>query len=127
MNPFIQSFDGTYSIARQVSKDKYMNLNGELIELQNSNNSYIAKILQDSYMEAVRDIAKKDSNISFLLDNRNYDLYMKNYKYINENHHSDLINFMENNMKILANNNDVIIKGISPNTLKEEEQSRESI
>ena len=128
-NPFMQQVEDTYSVVRQTNNGEYINLKGEKKIISNSNNTYIAQILQDSYTETVQDIAKKDPNISFLLDSKNdnnYYLYMRNYRYINAHHHSDLINLMESKMKILAANNNIEIKGISSNIKEGEKEQKEN-
>ena len=86
MNPFMQQFENMFSMARQVNGNElYIDLKGNTKEIANSNNSYIAEILQDSYTEAVRDIAKRDPKLSFLLNDNNknnYNLYVQNYRYM---------------------------------------------
>lgn len=127
MNPFVQQFDDMYSIVRQVESENYMDLKGNRFELAKSTNTFIAQILEDSYKEAVQDIAKKDPRIGFLLEDtnkNNYNLYVQSYPYINAKYHNELINSMETNMKILAHNNNVVIKGISPNTLEQHEMQQ---
>jgi len=126
MNPFIQQFENTFSVIRQPENDNYEDLKGNRIRLISTANNFISQILQDSYTETVQDIAKMDPNLRFLLkdsNRNNYNLYIENYPYINSNYHDKLINSMETNMKVLAHNNNITIKGVSPNTLKEQEKS----
>ena len=118
-NPFIQQFDDTYLVVNQVKSGMYMDLQGNRLNLEKSTNTFIARILQDSYTQTVQTIAKRDPRLTFLLDDvnkNNYNLYVQNYPYIFANHHDIFMDNMEGNMKILAHNNNVIIKGVSTNT-----------
>ena len=132
MNPFMQQFENFYAVCAQVNTDDYMDLYGNRFNIPNSNNSYIAQIISDSYRDAAQSIAKKDPNIAFLLDNQYYnsmDLFVKNYPYINAYHHDELMRKMEMNMNILAHNNHIVINGVNAKPIinQEKQQTNENI
>lgn len=89
--------------------------------------------LKESYMEAAKEIARADTDLSFLLQdewiNDEY-LYMKNYPYINSKYHDYLIQSMEAKMAILAINNNLYIDRIPQQYLQDrgdEEKEKQSI
>ena len=114
--PFFQKIGGVASIASQPKTSMYQNLYGQTREISQSVNSFITNILEESYMEASREIARSDANLNFLLTQESYyneRLYMNNLPYIKENYHDYLIESMKAKMKVLSIKNDIFIDGIS--------------
>lgn len=113
--PFLQSIDNTVSVSKQPITDKFIDLYGNSKTIVQSTNSFLSTTLKDSYVEAVKEIARADANLSFLLQNECLNdeyLYMKNYPYINSNYHDYLIQSMKAKMSILSINNDLYIEGL---------------
>lgn len=113
--PFLQNINNTVSVAKQPLTDQFKDLKGNYKTIPQSTNSFISCTLQESYMEAVKEIARSDTNLSFLLQNdclNNEYLYMRNYPYINSKYHDYLLQSMEAKMAILSKNNDIDIEGI---------------
>lgn len=113
--PFLQSVNGIASVSAQPMTDRYVNLYGYSKRIPQSTNAFLANVLEESYMEAAREIARADSNLAFLLNEENINdetLYMKNYPYINSNYHEYLLKSMEAKMAVLSQRNDLYIDGI---------------
>ena len=122
--PFLSNINNTVSVAKQPLTNQFRDLYGNYKTISQSTNSFIANTLQESYMEAVKEIARADSNLSFLLQNdclNNEYLYMKNYPYINSKYHDYLLQSMEAKMAVLSKNNDLDLEGIP----KQYQQNRE--
>lgn len=113
--PFLQNINNTVSIAKQPLTNQFRDLHGNYKTIPQSTNSFISSTLQESYMEAVKEIARADANLSFLLQNdcvNNEYLYMKNYPYINSRYHDYLLQSMEAKIAVLSRNNDMDLAGI---------------
>lgn len=116
--PFLKNEDNIASVARQPLTNQYYDLYNRNRTIPQSHNTFLANILQDSYMETAREIARNDSNLSFLLDEQyeNSRLwYVKNYPYINENYHDYLLKSMEAKMDMLSRKNNIYIDGLDYN------------
>ena len=117
MNPFMEQYGDTFCAIRHQETPFFTDLNGNTIKLlSTSSNRCVSQILQDSYKNVVQNIACKDPELGFLLDEaniNNYNLYIQNYPYINSRYHEELINGMENNMTTLSMKNKIFINGIS--------------
>ena len=103
--PFMQSVDNTFSVSKQPYSNQYNDLYGTQRGISQSTNKFIANILKDSYLEAVREISRVDPNLDFFNDNSNFyneALYVKNYPYINENYHQYLVDSMKAKMEVLS-------------------------
>ena len=114
--PFMQSVDNTFSVSKQPYSNQYNDLYGTQRGISQSTNTFIANILKDSYLEAVREISRVDPNLDFFNDNSNFyneALYVKNYPYINENYHQYLVDSMKAKMEVLSQKNDVYIEGVN--------------
>lgn len=121
--PFLQSVDNIVSIARQPVTNQYVDLYNRNYTIPQSHNAFLANILQESYMETAREIARNDPNINYLLDDNWINsriLYMKNYKYINEYYHDYLLKSMEAKMEVLSRKNNIYIDGLNYNRNYEE-------
>lgn len=113
--PFLSNINNTVSVSKQPLTNQFRDLNGNYKTIPQSTNAFIASTLQESYMEAVKEIARADSSLSFLLQNEylnNEYLYMKNYPYINSKYHDYLLQSMEAKMAVLSKNNDIDLEGI---------------
>lgn len=127
--PFLQSVDNTVSVSKQPTTDEFLDLYGNRKIITQSTNFFLSTTLKDSYMEAVKEIARADANLSFLLQNgcvNDEYLYMKNYPYINSNYHDYLIQSMKAKMFVLSANNDLYIEGFDQQyqkTIPSEERS----
>ena len=131
--PFLQNIDNTVSISKQPSTNQFKDLYGNYKTIAQSTNSFLSMTLKESYMEAAKEIARADTDLSFLLQdewiNDEY-LYMKNYPYINSKYHDYLIQSMEAKMAILAINNNLYIDRIPQQYLQDigdEEKEKQSI
>ena len=116
--PFLQSVNGMSSVSKQPKTNQFVDLKGQTKTVTQSTNAFLINILQESYMEAAREIARVDQNISFLVDDQyinNETLYMKNYPYINEYYHDYLLNSMQAKMQVLSQRNDLYIEGLFEN------------
>ena len=129
--PFLLNIDKTVSVSRQPLTNQFEDLYGNYKKIAQSTNSFLSMTLKESYMEATKEIARADSDLSFLLQDEcinNEYLYMKNYPYINSKYHNYLIQSMEAKMAILAKNNDLYIDGIpqqyQQNTVNEERNNQ---
>lgn len=114
--PFLQSINNTVSIARQPESDIYKSLNGDQKRVPASVNSFLANMLEDSYMNAVREIARNDPALGFLLTQEcfyNETLYTKNYPYIDSKYHEYLLKSMAAKMGVLSQKNNIYIDGIN--------------
>lgn len=114
--PFMQSVDNTFSVSKQPYSNQNNDLYGTQRGISQSTNKFIANILKDSYLEAVREISRVDPNLDFFNDNSNFyneALYVKNYPYINENYHQYLVDSMKAKMEVLSQKNDVYIEGVN--------------
>lgn len=113
--PFLKSEQGLASIGYQPTTNQYMNLQGQTKQIPQSVNAFITNMLQESYMNAAREIARVDSNLSFLFDENNYNnetLYMQNYPYISENYQEYLLSSMKAKLEVLSRYNNIEIDGI---------------
>lgn len=113
--PFLKNIQNIASIAYQPITDQYRNLQGQTRQIPQSVNAFIVNILEEAYMESVREIARADNNLSFLFEQDNYyneTLYMQNYPYISYNYAEYLLNSMKAKMEILARNNGIEIDGL---------------
>ena len=70
--PFMQSVDNTFSVSKQPYSNQYNDLYGTQRGISQSTNKFIANILKDSYLEAVREISRVDPNLDFFNDNSNF-------------------------------------------------------
>ena len=123
-NPFMESLGGI-SYSKEPISEIFYRLNGLAEPIDKSYNTYIARIIKESYMETVKEIATLDYNLAFLLDSENYNnelVYMQNYPYINSKYHVLLINSMEQKMIYLCTKNRIVIKGINDTRQVESEQ-----
>ena len=121
-NPFMQTTEGV-SYARQPKTNVFQGLDGIGEEISQSANSYIARIIKESYMAAAREVAVVEPELQFLLEPQYYNddkLYIQNYKYINSRHHAFLVNSMESKMRYLCMQNGITIKGINDERQVEE-------
>lgn len=113
-NPFMPQIDGI-RYAKQPTSNNFYNLDGTVKQVVNSTNTFIANIINDSYMQAVREIASSDPNLAFLITPENFydeNLYLRNYPYINSYYHDYLMNSMEQKMKYLSQINNTQVVGI---------------
>ena len=129
--PFLLNIDNMVSASRQPLTNQFEDLYGNYKTIPQSTNSFLSMTLKESYMEAAKEIARADTDLSFLLQNECINdeyLYMKNYPYINSKYHDYLIQSMEAKMAILAKNNDLYIDGIpkqyQQNIVKEEKNNQ---
>ena len=129
--PFLLNIDNMVSASRQPLTNQFDDLYGNYKTIPQSTNSFLSMTLKESYMEAAKEIARADTDLSFLLQNECINdeyLYMKNYPYINSKYHDYLIQSMEAKMAILAKNNDLYIDGIpkqyQQNIVKEEKNNQ---
>lgn len=73
-------------------------------------------MLQESYVEAVREIARVDGNLNFLFDQNNYSnetLYVQNFPYVFETNGDYLLKSMKAKLEFLSKNNNIELEGIS--------------
>ena len=129
--PFLLNIDNMVSASRQPLTNQFEDLYGNYKTIPQSTNSFLSMTLKESYMEAAKEIARADTDLSFLLQNECINdeyLYMKNYPYINSKYHNYLIQSMETKLAILAKNNDLYIDGIpqqyQQNTVNEERNNQ---
>lgn len=128
-NPFMQQIDGV-RYARQPLSGNFYNINGSVKKVAVSTNTFIANIINESYVQTVREIASRDPNLSFLLTQECYydeNLYLRNYSYINAYYHDYLMSSMEQKMAYLSQMNNVPIVGIEnkqQNQYRSQEESR---
>lgn len=114
--PFLQSIDNMVSVAGQPASNIYIDIQGKAKKIAQSTNTFLAEILNESYVKTVKEIAAIDSNISYLLNDKmaNWEIWcMKNYPYINKYYHDYLIQGMKNKMSILSKQNNIYIDGIT--------------
>lgn len=126
--PFFETRNGMASVSREPLSNQYTNLYGQNKTIVQSVNSFITNILEESYMESAREIARSDSNLEFLVNNENYydeTLYMKNWPYIKENYKDYLIQSMKAKMEVLSKQNNIYIDGLNY-TKDQNEQQREN-
>lgn len=115
--PFLKNEQGIASIGYQPTTNQYIDLQGQTKQIPQSVNAFITNMLQESYMNAAREIARVDSNLSFLFDENNYNnetLYMQNYPYILENYQEYLLSSMKAKLEVLSRYNNIEIDGITP-------------
>ena len=113
--PFLQNIDNTVSVSKQPVTNQFIDLHGNCKTISQSTNAFLATTLKDSYNESAREIARVDTNLSFLLQNEYINdeyLYMKNYPYIDAYYHDYLLESMKAKMAVLSANNDLYIDGI---------------
>lgn len=114
--PFLKNEHGIASIAYQPTTNQFINLQGQAKQIPQSVNAFIANMLQESYINAVREIARVDSNLSFLFNENNYNnetLYIQNYPYILENYQEYLLSSMKAKLEVLSRCNNIEIDGIT--------------
>lgn len=114
-NPFMESAQGI-SYTRQPTETIFHNLDGSTQQISTSANRHISTVIKESYMAAAREVAAVDPKIQFLLEPQYYNdevLYMRNYAYIDSMYHVFLINSMEQKMRYLCMQNQIVIKGIN--------------
>ena len=104
------------SYTRQPTETIFHNLDGSTQQISTSANRHISTVIKESYMAAAREVAAVDPKIQFLLEPQYYNdevLYMRNYAYIDSMYHVFLINSMEQKMRYLCMQNQIVIKGIN--------------
>lgn len=114
--PFLKSEQGIATVAYEPPTNQYVGLNGQTKQIPQSVNAFITNILQESYMEAAREIARVDNNLTFLLDPSNYSqetLYMQNYPYILETNGDYLLKSIKAKLDFLATKNHISIEGLN--------------
>ena len=115
VQPFLQNIDNTFSVSSQPVTNKFKCLDGRSKIVAKSTNSFLANILRDSYIEAAKEIARSDANLSFLLQEQNISneaLYVNNYDYIDHYYHDYLLNSMKAKMDYLSTKNNLYIEGL---------------
>lgn len=123
-NPFMTQLEGI-AFARQPKSNVYTNLHDDTTTVPASTNTFISKIISESYKATVIEIAMTDPKLSYLLEDKNLNneqLFASAYCYIDANYHGQLINSMERRMKILCAKNSIDIRGID--TSKEQHHSQ---
>ena len=116
--PFIKSEQDIVSIASQPTTNQYLGLQGQIKQIPQSVNAFITNMLQESYIEVAREIARADSNLSFLLEPNYYNnetLYVQYYPYIFQNYNEYLLNSMKAKLEFLSRNNNIEIDGLQQN------------
>ena len=127
--PFIENVDNIASIAYQPITDMYIGLNNQTKKIPQSVNSFITSMLEESYMESAREIARADINLNFLLNNDKYydeTAYMLNYPYIKNNYKDYLIGSMKAKMEVLSRKNNIYIDGINYEQQYQKENNTQS-
>lgn len=56
MNPFMKNIDGIASYARDPNTSKFIRLDGQIVDISRSYNSFLAEALEESMNQALRDI-----------------------------------------------------------------------
>ena len=126
--PFIKSKQGIASVASQPTTNQYVGLQRQTKQIPQSVNAFITNMLEESYMEAAREIARSDSNLSFLLDPNYYNnetLYVQNYPYISQYYSEYLLNSMKAKLEFLSKNNNIEIDGLQQNCQYYENNNKE--
>ena len=116
VNPFCNPINEymTYGFEPQV--DNFTGLDGKKNDAK-SHNKMVALALENSYMEATKEIARQDSQLSFLLSpdySNDTKLFIQNLPYLDSNYHNYLINSMASKLEYLSYTNAITIKGIDP-------------
>ena len=126
--PFMQNVNNIVSVARQPESNIYNSLSGNQKQIPVSVNAFLANMLEDSYMNVAREIARADSNLAFLLTEECFNdetLYMKNYPYINQNYREYLLKSMEAKMGVLSQRNGIYVDGINYQEINRRQKDRE--
>ncbi len=115
VQPFYQNVENLAGLTYQPMIGQYTDLRGHQKFISQSTNSILTTILQESYIDTVRQIATCDPNLSYLLEQNfiNDNLaYMNSYPYIDSNYHEYLIESMKAKMQVLAERNRIYIDGL---------------
>ena len=117
-NALIRINGGNESYAQKniADKDNFTGLDGKKNDAK-SHNKMVALALENSYMEATKEIARQDSQLSFLLSpdySNDTKLFIQNLPYLDSNYHNYLINSMASKLEYLSYTNAITIKGIDP-------------
>ena len=126
--PFLKNEQNIATVAYQPPSDQYIGLQGQVKQIPQSVNAFITNMLEESYMEAVREIARVDNNLSFLFDSNNYNnetLYVQNYPYISQTNQAYLLSSMKAKLEVLSRNNNIAIDGLQQDNLYYNNKSRD--
>lgn len=126
--PFLKNEQNIATVAYQPISDRYVGLQGQVKQIPQSVNAFIANMLEESYMEAVREIARVDRNLNFLFDENNYNnetLYIQNYPYISNTNQAYLLRSMKAKLEVLSRKNNISLEGIQQDTLYYNNKSRD--
>lgn len=106
----------SYAQENIADKDNFTGLDGKKYNAT-SHSQMVSLALESSYMEAVKEIARQDNKLSFLLSqdySNDSKLFIQNLPYLDSNYHNYLINSMANKLEYLSYTNSITIRGINP-------------
>lgn len=114
MNPFLKNIEGIMSYAPNPSSDKYKQINGNIVNVSKSYNSVLAKALEDSVQNSIRDL---------MPDGYNPKDFSKALDEMIEQKPAELINRMKEYLEVSQINNPILdIKGIPTRSERNNEE-----
>lgn len=112
----INGSNESYAQKNIADKDNFTGLDGKKYNAT-SHSQMVSLALESSYMETVKEIARQDNQLGFLLSpdySNDSKLFIQNLPYLDSNYHNYLINSMANKLEYLSYTNSITIRGIEP-------------